>query len=107
MVTAQDGGEALERAGERPPDIVLLDLGLPVVDGYRVAELLRARPGGGDMLLVAISGYGQPEDRERSKAVGFDHHLVKPIDCVELIALMRSGVGTRADGPGLGAATAG
>ncbi len=107
VVTAQDGGEALERAGERPPDIVLLDLGLPVVDGYRVAELLRARPGGGDMLLVAISGYGQPEDRERSKAVGFDHHLVKPIDCVELIALMRSGVGTRADGPGLGAATAG
>ena len=71
---------------------MLLDLGLPVVDGYRVAELLRARPDGGDVLLVAISGYGQPEDRERSKAVGFDHHLVKPIDCAELVALMRSGV---------------
>ena len=51
------------------------------------------------LLLIAISGYGQPEDRERSKAVGFDHHLVKPIDCAELLALMRSGVGTWADGP--------
>ena len=86
---------------------MLLDLGLPVVDGYRVAELLRARPDGGDMLLVAISGYGQPEDRERSKAVGFDHHLVKPIDCAELVALMRDGVRPRSAEPDLGAATAG
>jgi len=91
VIQAHDGGEALVRAAERPPDIVLLDLGLPVVDGYRVAATLRAQPGGDVPLLVAISGYGQPEDRQRSRDVGFDHHLVKPIDCGELIALMRSG----------------
>ena len=70
-------------------------------------RLLRARPGGDALLLVAISGYGQPEDRERSKAVGFDHHLVKPIDCAELVALMRDGVRPRTAEPDLGAATAG
>ena len=94
VVTAHDGGEALERAAEMQPDIVLLDLGLPVVDGYRVAETLRARAGGEVPLLVAISGYGQPDDRRRSKGVGFDHHLVKPVDCAELIALMRAGAGS-------------
>jgi CheY-like chemotaxis protein len=91
VVTAHDGGEALARAEETQPDIVLLDLGLPVIDGYRVAETLRARPGGDALLLVAISGYGQPEDRQRSQAVGFDHHLVKPIDCTVLLGLMRGG----------------
>jgi PAS domain S-box-containing protein len=90
VVTAHDGGEALERAALMQPDVVLLDLGLPVVDGYRVAQTLRARAGGEVPLLVAISGYGQPEDRQRSQRVGFDHHLVKPIDCAQLIALMRS-----------------
>ena len=100
VVTAHDGGEALARAEEALPDIVLLDLGLPVVDGYRVAETLRARPGGEALLLVAISGYGQPEDRQRSQAVGFDHHLVKPIDCAVLLALMRSGARTWDDSLG-------
>ncbi len=94
VTEAHDGGEALARAAAAPPDIVLLDLGLPVVDGYRVAETLRARPGGGTLLLIAISGYGQPEDRERSLAVGFDYHLVKPIDCAELIALINGAVRT-------------
>ena len=89
VVTAHDGGEALARATDTHPEIVLLDLGLPVVDGYRVAETLRARPGGDELLLIAISGYGQPEDREHSHAVGFDHHLVKPIDCGELITLLQ------------------
>jgi CheY-like chemotaxis protein len=100
VVTAHDGGEALVRADETQPDIVLLDLGLPVVDGYRVAETLRARPGGKALLLVAISGYGQPEDRQRSHAVGFDHHLVKPIDCDVLLALMRNGARTWDDALG-------
>jgi len=100
VVTAHDGGEALARAEQTQPDIVLLDLGLPVVDGYRVAETLRARRGGEAMLLVAISGYGQPEDRQRSQAVGFDHHLVKPIDCDVLLALLRSGARTWDDSLG-------
>ncbi len=91
VVIAHDGAEALERALDVQPDIVLLDLGLPVLDGYGVAKALRARPGGETQLLVAVSGYGRREDRQRSKDVGFDHHLVKPIDCAELLALMREG----------------
>ena len=88
VVTAHDGGEALRRARETRPRIALLDLGLPVVDGYRVAQTLRGWPGGDGLLLVAISGYGQPEDCARALDVGFDHHLVKPIDCTELLALL-------------------
>jgi two-component system CheB/CheR fusion protein len=100
VVQAHDGVEALERAGQSPPDIVLLDLGLPIVDGYQVAATLRAQADGHAPLLIAISGYGQPEDRERSKAVGFDHHLVKPIDCDVLLALMRSDARTWQAAPG-------
>ncbi len=101
VVTAHDGGQALEHAAGARFEIVLLDLGLPVVDGYRVAETLRAQPGGDEPLLVAISGYGQPEDRQRSRDVGFDHHLVKPIDSAELLALMRQPRG-RASGAASG-----
>jgi PAS domain S-box-containing protein len=107
VVTAYDGGEALARAADVQPDIVLLDLGLPVVDGYRVAEALRAGPPGEAALLVAISGYGQPEDRERTRKAGFDHHLVKPIDCATLLDLLRNDVpGARRSRPGSDAATA-
>lgn len=88
VVTAHDGGEALARAEETHPAIALLDLALPVVDGYHVAETLRSGPGGDGLLLVAISGFGQPEDCARSRAVGFDHHLVKPIDCTELLKML-------------------
>jgi CheY-like chemotaxis protein len=88
VVIAHDGGQALARARETHPGIALLDLGLPVVDGYQLAEALRAGPGGDALLLVAISGYGQPEDQARTREVGFDHHLVKPIDCTELLALL-------------------
>jgi two-component system CheB/CheR fusion protein len=89
VVTAHDGAEALLRAAEARPDVGLLDLGLPVLDGYQVAQALRARPGGERLLLVAISGYGQPNDRARSKAAGFDHHMVKPVDCGALLALLQ------------------
>lgn len=89
VVTAHDGAEALARAAETRPDVGLLDLGLPVLDGYQVAEALRARPGGDRLLLIAISGYGQPNDRARSKAAGFDHHMVKPVDCGALLDLLQ------------------
>ena len=62
------------------PDAVLLDIGLPGLDGYQVAERLRAQPAYRKTLVVAVSGYGQEEDRVRSKAAGFDYHVVKPID---------------------------
>ena len=89
VVTAHDGAEALAKAREVNPDVVLLDLGLPVLDGYQVAEALRADEGGAHLLLVAISGYGQPNDRARSKAAGFDQHLVKPVDCGVLLDLLQ------------------
>ena len=89
VVAAHDGAEALRKAGAVMPDVALLDLGLPVLDGYQVAEALRAGPGGEGLLLVAISGYGQPSDRARSKAVGFDYHLVKPVDCGALLELLK------------------
>ncbi len=78
--TAHDGGEALEVAEEERPDVVLLDIGLPVLNGYDVARQIRQRPWGRDIQIIALTGWGQESDRQRSKESGFDHHLVKPID---------------------------
>lgn len=78
---------ALTRAVEQLPDAVLLDIGLPEMDGYEVARRLRALPGGERLRLLAVSGYGQADDLGRSRAAGFDDHLVKP---VELEALQRA-----------------
>ena len=78
--TAYDGGAALSLAAEHAPEVVLLDIGLPGMDGYEVARRLRELPQTRESLLVALTGYGQAEDRERSNAAGFDDHLVKPVD---------------------------
>jgi CheY-like chemotaxis protein len=77
---AFDGPTALAAAAEFSPQAVLLDIGLPGMDGYEVARRLRERTENRNILLVAITGYGQDEDRIRSKEAGFDHHLVKPVD---------------------------
>jgi signal transduction histidine kinase/CheY-like chemotaxis protein len=77
---AKDGLEALQVAAEFTPDVVLLDIGLPLMDGYEVARRLRQLPGGADTLLIALTGYGQEADRQRGKDAGFDEHLVKPVD---------------------------
>jgi signal transduction histidine kinase/DNA-binding response OmpR family regulator len=77
---AHDGPGAMEAAQGFHPDAVLLDLGLPGFDGYEVARRLRAQPEFKDVLLVAVSGYGQEEDRIRSRQSGFNHHLTKPVD---------------------------
>ncbi|HXE79743.1 MAG TPA: hybrid sensor histidine kinase/response regulator [Vicinamibacterales bacterium] len=82
---ATDGPRALSVADECPPAIGVLDIGLPVMDGYELARQLRARIG---IRLIAVTGYGQPSDHERSRAVGFDAHLVKPIDLGELARLL-------------------
>jgi CheY-like chemotaxis protein len=76
--TAHDGLEALAAVDEHRPDVALLDIGLPVMDGYELAKKIRER--GLPIRLLALTGYGQPRDRERSAAAGFDLHLVKPID---------------------------
>ncbi|KIG08035.1 multi-sensor hybrid histidine kinase [Burkholderia sp. MR1] len=82
--TAHDGAEALDIAEAFLPQIVLLDIGLPGMDGFRLAAEMRARPATADALLIAVTGYGQAHDRQRSKEAGFDHHLVKPVAFAEI-----------------------
>jgi CheY-like chemotaxis protein len=84
---AHDGPEALKLASDFKPDIVLLDIGLPGMGGYEVARRLRRMPELGHPVLVAVTGWGAPEDRQRSKEAGFDEHLTKPVDIstIELI----------------------
>ncbi len=77
---AYSAAQALERVTAFAPEVVLLDIGLPDVDGYEVARRIRASPGGAAMMLVALTGYGHAEDRERALASGFQAHLVKPVD---------------------------
>lgn len=77
---AHDGAAALSAVGEHEPDVVFLDIGLPLLDGYEVAKRLRRNPGTRVATLVALTGYGQNSDREQARAAGFDHHLVKPVD---------------------------
>jgi PAS domain S-box-containing protein len=77
---ANDGPTALEAAQTIRPEVVLLDIGLPRMDGYKVARRLRQQAGLHDLLLVAVTGYGQDEDRRRAREAGFDAHLVKPAD---------------------------
>jgi DNA-binding response OmpR family regulator len=93
---AHDGPAALSLAGEFHPDLALLDIGLPVMDGFDLAQRLKRRLSAKPPKFVAITGYGQPSDRARSKQAGFDEHLVKPVDLARLNAIVRS-VGRRAD----------
>jgi signal transduction histidine kinase/CheY-like chemotaxis protein len=76
---ARDGASGLVRAAEAKPDVVLVDVGLPDIDGYEVARRLRARPDGAELRLIALTGYGQDEDRRRAAEAGFDAHLTKPV----------------------------
>ena len=84
---AHDGPEALRLAAEFKPDIVLLDIGLPGMNGYEVARAIRARPELGHPFLAAVTGWGAPEDRIKSKEAGFDEHLTKPVD-ISIIELL-------------------
>ena len=87
---ASTGAEGLDVARRRGPEIVLIDLGLPGIDGYAVARALRSTPGGEGLLLIAITGYGRPSDRQRAQEAGFDVHLTKPVSPPELAALLVS-----------------
>ncbi|HUG52200.1 MAG TPA: response regulator [Vicinamibacteria bacterium] len=86
--TARDGPSAIAAASEQRPDVILLDIGLPGMTGYELAEKLRQTPGAEKALLVAMTGYGQAEDRARSRQAGFAAHLVKPIQPDALARLM-------------------
>jgi CheY-like chemotaxis protein len=86
---AHDGPAALDAAVRFRPEVVLLDIGLPKgMDGYEVARRLRQVPGLKDVLLVALTGFGQDEDRQRSSEAGFQVHLVKPLDPAVLRELL-------------------
>jgi CheY-like chemotaxis protein len=84
---AYDGRSALEVVRAHAPDVVLLDIGLPRMDGYAVARELRAEHGD-RLTLIALTGYGQEEDRRRTKDAGFDHHFVKPLDLQLLVDVL-------------------
>jgi CheY-like chemotaxis protein len=79
VLEAGDGFNGLALALRHHPDVVVIDLGLPGLDGYEVARSLRASPGGKTTILIAVTGYGLAEDRRRSTEAGFDAHLVKPV----------------------------
>jgi CheY-like chemotaxis protein len=81
---AYDGADALKRAGSVQPQVVLLDLGMPQLDGFEVARRLRTQDWARETFIVALTGWGQEEDRKRSRAAGFDKHLVKPIGLAAL-----------------------
>ena len=88
--TAHDGQGGLDAAVEFRPDVVVLDIGMPGLTGYDVARRLRATPGFRHTVLVAVTGWGQAEDRRRTAEAGFDHHLVKPVDPAVLDRLLAS-----------------
>ncbi len=86
--TANDGKVAVSIAAEFLPNIVLMDIGMPIMNGYEAAQHIRRQPWGEGIILVALTGWGQDEDKLRSKAAGFDYHLVKPADPSELRKLL-------------------
>ena len=85
---AEDAMQALTLADSFNPQFAVLDIGLPVMDGYALGSELRARRGSAAPVLIALSGYGQEEDRRRSEQTGFASHLVKPVDAERLIDLV-------------------
>jgi CheY-like chemotaxis protein len=90
--TAHSGPAALAMARIFCPEVVILDIGMPGMDGFEVARRLRREHQGRPMLVVALTGYGQESDRQQSQAAGFDHHLVKPVDLAALRELLNQPV---------------
>ncbi|MHC5539105.1 hybrid sensor histidine kinase/response regulator, partial [Singulisphaera rosea] len=94
--TAHNGMEGIEAAREQRPNFIMLDIGLPGMSGYEVASQLRREACCKDAVIIAVSGYGQDEDRRRSKSAGFDFHLTKPVDYDALLALLSAGANGQA-----------
>lgn len=86
--TAHDGESALAAAEEFHPEVVLIDIGLPKMNGYEVAQRIREKAWGTDMFLIAVTGWGQAEDRARSAEVGLNLHMVKPVEPTALQAVL-------------------
>jgi CheY-like chemotaxis protein len=101
-----DGEAAVAACAEFDPDVVVLDIGMPKLNGYEACKRIRQQPGGAERLVVALTGWGQQQDLVRSSDAGFDRHLVKPI-MAEAIKSVMAGVTPRARGDSAGAAAAG
>ena len=86
--TAYDGLEAVEAATAIRPGVILLDIGLPKLNGYEVARRIREQPGGDKLTLIALTGWAQDTDKQRARESGVDHHLVKPLRHADLNALL-------------------
>jgi CheY-like chemotaxis protein len=99
--TAGDGVQALETAAQFRPDIALLDIGMPKLNGYEVARQIRNQPWGRHVLLVALTGWGGADHRQQTAQAGFDHHLTKPVDpaaLTRLLVTLLTETGPRASG---------
>jgi CheY-like chemotaxis protein len=90
VAVAHSGQMALEKVPEHQPTVVLLDIGMPEMDGFEVARRIRELPGGNEITLIALTGWGQEDDRRRSQSAGFNHHLVKPVEINALKTLLDS-----------------
>lgn len=88
LCLAYDGKSALIMVQELAPDVVLLDIGLPILDGFQVAKRVREWPALKNAVLVALTGYGQDSDRQRTRDAGFHHHLVKPVDIAKIESIL-------------------
>ena len=88
VLIAHDGEEALKIARQAMPDAMILDIGMPRLTGDQVARAVRNEPWGRRVFMVAVTGWGEPEDKERASAAGFDHHLTKPVDVDEIEKLL-------------------
>lgn len=85
---ARGGADALAQIDSFRPETVLLDISMPDMDGYEVAQRIRSQPGSADIMLIALTGWSQEEDRQRAEASGFNHHLFKPLDIDSLRTLL-------------------
>jgi CheY-like chemotaxis protein len=88
VVVAANGQQALAAVDKTMPEIAFIDIGLPDIDGYQLAQAIRARPGGDQPVLVAVTGYSQPEDRQRAQEAGFDEYLLKPVKLEDLSRML-------------------
>jgi len=89
--TAFDGLDAVEVAAAFRPDVILMDIGMPRLDGYDACRRIREQPWGQDIVLIALTGWGQDEDMRKSRDAGFNHHLVKPVEPAMLEKLLGAG----------------
>jgi CheY-like chemotaxis protein len=88
--TASDGVEAVEATASFTPDLILLDIGLPKLDGYEACRRIRALPCPREPIVVAVTGWGQDDDRRKAKEAGFDFHMVKPVEPAAIEKLLQS-----------------